>query len=73
MEETELLVQFIRENQACFYRVAYSYVKESQTAMDLVQDAIVKALQKYAAPFSSSNTGNGVYMEGFLCGDFCQH
>ena len=20
-----------------------------------------------------SNTGNGVYMEGFLCGDFCQH
>lgn len=37
MEETELLVQFIRENQACFYRVAYSYVKESQTAMDLVQ------------------------------------
>ena len=47
MEETELLVQFIRENQACFYRVAYSYVKESQTAMDLVQDAIVKALQKY--------------------------
>lgn len=47
MEETDLLVQFIRENQACFYRVAYSYVKESQTAMDLVQDAIVKALQKY--------------------------
>ena len=47
MEETELLVQFIRENQASFYRVAYSYVKESQTAMDLVQDAIVKALQKY--------------------------
>ena len=26
MEETELLVQFIRENQASFYRVAYSYV-----------------------------------------------
>ncbi|MEG0979158.1 MAG: RNA polymerase sigma factor [Oscillospiraceae bacterium] len=40
------LTLFIKENQNSFYRVAYSYVKNPDTALDLVQDAIVKALQK---------------------------
>ena len=39
------LVPFIRENQQQFYRLAFSYVRDSETAMDLVQDAIVKAIQ----------------------------
>ncbi len=39
------LIDFIRENQEAFYRIAYSYVKEQETALDLVQDAIVLALQ----------------------------
>ena len=40
------LIAFIRENQERFYRMAYSYVKNQETALDLVQDAIVQALQK---------------------------
>lgn len=40
------IVQFIRENQEKLYRVAYTYVKNADTSLDLVQDAIVKALQK---------------------------
>lgn len=40
------LTHFIKENQDSFYRVAYSYVKNSDTALDLVHDAIVKAIQK---------------------------
>lgn len=39
------LIPFIRENQQQFYRLACSYVRDSETAMDLVQDAIVKAIQ----------------------------
>lgn len=39
------LIPFIRENQQQFYRLAFSYVRDSETAMDLVQDAIVKAIQ----------------------------
>lgn len=41
------LIPFIRENQQQFYRLAFSYVRDSETAMDLVQDAIVKALQHW--------------------------
>ena len=39
------LIPFIRENQQQFYRLAFSYVRDNETAMDLVQDAIVKAIQ----------------------------
>lgn len=46
MSKDKLLTLYIKENQESFYRVAYSYVKNSDTALDLVQDAIVKALQK---------------------------
>lgn len=41
------LVSYIEENQKKFYRIAYSYVKNPDTAMDIVQDSILKALQKY--------------------------
>ena len=41
------LISFIRENEETFYRIAYSYVKEPETALDLVQDTVVLALQKY--------------------------
>ncbi|MGI5958111.1 MAG: RNA polymerase sigma factor [Massiliimalia sp.] len=37
---------FIEENQNSFYRVAYQYVSNRDTALDLVQEAIVKALSK---------------------------
>ncbi len=37
---------FVQENQHKFYRLAYSYVKNQDEALDLVQEAVVRALQK---------------------------
>lgn len=44
--DNKQIVQFIKVNQEKLYRVAFSYVKDADTSLDLVQDAIVKALQK---------------------------
>ena len=41
------MVSYIRENQTYFYRLAYQYVGDRDLAMDLVQDAVVKALQHW--------------------------
>lgn len=38
-------VQYIIENQNKFYRLAYSYVQEDQAALDVVQNAICRALE----------------------------
>lgn len=38
------LVKFITTNQDNLYRLAYSYVKNQQEALDIVQDSIYKAL-----------------------------
>lgn len=46
-EETDL-IQFIQNHQDNFYRFCYSYVKDSYIAMDIVQDAIVKAIENYS-------------------------
>ncbi|MEG0546861.1 MAG: sigma-70 family RNA polymerase sigma factor [Oscillospiraceae bacterium] len=43
-ENYNLFVIFIKENQEKFYRLAYSYVRNRETALDLVQDAIISAL-----------------------------
>lgn len=42
----ETLITYIKENQAQFYRLAYSYVKNREEALDLVQDAVVRALER---------------------------
>ncbi len=39
-----LFVSFIRENKERFYYLAYSYTKNEQDALDIVQDSIQKAL-----------------------------
>lgn len=44
--DDKFMIAFIKENQEKFYRVAYSYAKNPEEALDLVQDAIVNALQK---------------------------
>lgn len=41
------MINYIRENQASFYRLAYQYVGDRDLAMDLVQDAVVRALQHW--------------------------
>lgn len=43
----EELTEYIIQNQRQFYRLAYSYVREEQAALDVVQNAIVKALEGY--------------------------
>lgn len=43
----EILVKHIVENQNQFYRAAYSYVKNREAALDVVQNATCKALENY--------------------------
>ena len=38
------LTRYLVENQERFYRIAFGYVKNREAALDLVQDAIVKAI-----------------------------
>lgn len=41
------LIEFIDKNQNSIYRLAYSYVKSQDTALDMVQESIVKAIKGY--------------------------
>ena len=38
-------VQYITENQNRLYRLAYSYLREEQAALDVLQNAICRALE----------------------------
>ncbi|CAG7637239.1 RNA polymerase sigma factor [Paenibacillus allorhizosphaerae] len=40
----QLLIRFITENKENMYRLAFSYVKNAENALDIVQDSIHKAL-----------------------------
>lgn len=42
-----LLIEFITQNQQHFYRFAYQYVQNEQTALDVVSNAVYKSLTKY--------------------------
>ena len=42
----DTMVNYILENQNKFYRLAFSYVKNKEAALDVVQNAICKALEK---------------------------
>ena len=44
----EEIVEYILENQKKFYRIAYSNVQNEQDAMDVVQNAVCKALEHAA-------------------------
>lgn len=46
-DRLEHLVDFIRDYQADFYRVALSYMRNREDAMDAVQNAVCKGLEKY--------------------------
>lgn len=41
----EEIVEYILENQKKFYRIAYSNVQNEQDALDVVQNAVCKALE----------------------------
>ena len=41
------LIQFILDNQNRFYRLAYSYTRNQEDALDAVQSAVCKALEAF--------------------------
>ena len=43
----ERLIQYILENQDRFYRVAYSYTRHQEDALDAVQSAVCKELEAH--------------------------
>ncbi|WP_313891964.1 sigma-70 family RNA polymerase sigma factor [Psychrobacillus sp.] len=44
-EKYELVENYIVENQHVHYRLAYSYVKNKENALDIIQESILKALK----------------------------
>lgn len=46
-DKYEIIVDYIIENQDKFYRLAFTYVKNKDDALDIVQNAICKALENY--------------------------
>ena len=44
-QKYDMLAAYIKNDSAAFYRLAYSYVKNREAALDVVQEAVVKALQ----------------------------
>ena len=45
MEAKEELIKYIKENQSTFYKLAYTYTKNKDLALDTVQESIIKALE----------------------------
>ena len=43
----ERLIQYILKNEDRFYRMAYSYTRHQEDALDAVQSAVCKALEAY--------------------------
>ena len=43
----DYIVAYIVENQNKFYRLAYSYVRNREDALDVVQNMVCKALENY--------------------------
>lgn len=41
----EVLIEYIKENQDKLYKIAYVYTKNQEMALDVVQEAITKALE----------------------------
>ena len=45
----ERLIQYILDNQDRFYRIAYSYTRHQEDALDAVQSAVCKALEAHGS------------------------
>ncbi len=57
MNTEQQLVGLIKVNKEKYYRVAFAYVKNKEDALDIVYNAIIKALQKI------DQLRNGNYLE----------
>ncbi len=41
----DVLIDYIKENQNKLYKIAYTYTKDQELALDVVQEAITRALE----------------------------
>ena len=41
----EILIDYVKDNQEKLYRIAFSYSKNEESALDIVQEAITRALK----------------------------
>ncbi|KMZ44202.1 MULTISPECIES: sigma-70 family RNA polymerase sigma factor [Bacillales] len=57
----KLLIRFIMENKENVYRLAFSYVKNAEDALDVVQDSIHKALSSLEALKSEGSMKSWFY------------
>ncbi len=48
-DKEALLIDYIKENQEKFYRLAFQYMKNQQDTFDVIQDAIVHSLEKVSS------------------------
>ena len=48
-KQQTLITDFIYENQAALYRLAFSYTHNRDAALDIVQDTVVQAISHAAA------------------------
>ncbi|MEJ8552787.1 RNA polymerase sigma factor [Tepidibacter sp. Z1-5] len=55
------LVKYITDNQECLYRFAYTYVKNQQEALDIVQESIYKALSSIDTLKNSEHMKSWLY------------
>lgn len=55
------IVEYITENRERFYRMAFSYVKNKETALDIVQNSVCKALEHYAQIKDADKIGSWFY------------
>ena len=66
-EKFELVERYIVENQQTYYRLAYSYVKNKENALDIVQESVLKALR------SIDRLDEVNYYEDMVIPDHCQY
>ncbi len=61
MDIKEKLSEMLKDNQTKYYRLALSYTKKTEDAMDVLQEAIVKAFENY------HKLKNVAYMDTWFC------
>ena len=48
-DHRDIIAQYVMENSASFYRIAFSYARNHDNALDIVQEAAYKALKSSAS------------------------
>ena len=46
-KRNQQIIQYINKNQEKLYRLVFSYIKDEEQALDIIQNIIVKALDNF--------------------------